>query len=39
MNRDVRLLFQYEQTDFQEPPGLASVPTEKVFLQRLQLKF
>jgi phosphate-selective porin OprO/OprP len=39
MNRSMRLMFNYEQTDFAERPGGATVPHEKVFLQRLQLKF
>jgi phosphate-selective porin OprO/OprP len=39
MNRSVRLMFNYEKTDFLERPGGETVPHEKVFLQRLQLKF
>ena len=39
MNRSVRLMFNYEQTDFVERPGIADVSKEKVFLQRMQLKF
>jgi len=38
MNRSVRLMFNYEHTDFVERPGGDAVPTEKVFLQRLQFR-
>jgi phosphate-selective porin OprO/OprP len=39
LNRTVRLMFHYEQTDFVARPGGEEVPAEKVFLQRLQLRF
>ena len=38
MNRSVRLMFNYERTDFVERLGFTHIPTERVFLQRFQLK-
>jgi phosphate-selective porin OprO/OprP len=39
LNRNMRLMFNYEQTDFTEASENVSLDKEKVFLQRFQLKF
>jgi phosphate-selective porin OprO/OprP len=39
MNRNVRLTFNYEQTDFQRAPDGPVLDKERLFLQRFQLRF